>query len=88
MNRNSAEFRRSTQQPGYRCISREEYLMRAVEMAPRGDTLPQSKLNDSIVREIRANVNGWPRRKWAEKLNLHIRTIDKVCTYETWRHVK
>lgn len=29
----------------------------------------------------------WPRRKWAESTGLHIRTVEKIANYETWRHV-
>lgn len=64
----------------------------------RGTALPQSKLNDELVRRIRRQHG----RKEALKRKLDARygaaalakrfgvsepTITKVLTYETWRHV-
>ena len=69
-------------------MNREEYLSRAVELAPRGRDLPQSKLHPYHVRIIRErNGYGVPRWVLAKEYGVHIRTIDKVCTYETWINV-
>lgn len=69
-------------------IDRGEYLARAAEFAPRGTALPHAVLDEAKVRAIRANRAGWSRRQWAEHLGVHVRTIDKVATRETWAHVR
>ena len=70
-------------------MTRTEYLSHgALESAVRGSNLPHAKLNETKVMAIRANVNGWPRRLWAEYYEVHIRTIDKVCEYRSWTHVR
>ena len=68
-------------------MTRNEYLSRAHEFAPRGERLPQSRLNAEIVRAIRTNRRGLTARQWAEQLGVHQRTIDKVRDYRSWRHV-
>ena len=73
--------------PSKHGINRGEYLSRAHEFAARGHRLPHARLTEQQVRDIRRNAEGWPRQKWADFLGVHIRTVEKVCTYETWRHV-
>ena len=68
-------------------IDRDQWYNQAFLYAKRGNELPQAKVTPELVRKIRENRHGWPRRKWAESTGLHIRTIDKICTYETWAHV-
>lgn len=68
-------------------ITRDEWKIRAHEFAARGSRLPQVVLTEQNVRDIRANRQGWTRKQWAEHLGVHVRTIEKVSTYETWRHV-
>lgn len=69
-------------------LNRAEYQVRAHEYACRGRELPQSKLNDDIVRIIRENKDGLTASQWAEYLGVHRRTIDGVRSYRTWRHVR
>lgn len=58
------------------------------ENALRGNDLPQSKLNPGAVRFIRKNELGLTRQQLADTFKVHINTIDKVRTYQTWAHVK
>lgn len=69
-------------------LDREEYLSRAYEFAKRGRDLPQSKLHEYHVKHIRErNEYGVPRWWLAKEYGVHLRTIDKICTWETWIHV-
>lgn len=67
--------------------------------ARRGMELGQSKLNDDLVRKIRAEHAAKEELKrvldanfsaeaFAKRYGVHKNTIDKVLTYATWRHVK
>lgn len=59
------------------------------EYCARGTALPQAKLDDAKVRTIRTRSSmGVPRHKLATEYGVHLRTIDKICTYETWKHVR
>lgn len=69
-------------------ITRDEWAAQAYLYVPRGRELPQAKATPDLVRKIRENRRGWPRRRWAAETGLHIRTIDKIAGYETWRHVR
>lgn len=64
----------------------------------RGTALPQSKLNDKLVRRIRTEHRIKERLKklldaefgaaaQAKRYRVGKTTIDKVLTYATWRHV-
>lgn len=64
----------------------------------RGSELPQSKLNETLVARIRqqhAAKEAEKRRLDAEysahalakQYGVHYRTIEKILSYETWRHV-
>ena len=69
-------------------MTREEYLCGGARMTcPRGNRLPHAKLNPELVLEIRKNRHGLTAKQWAEKLNVHVRTIEGVRSYRTWGHV-
>lgn len=76
-------------------MNRDEWLMRARELAPRGQALPQTKLADADVLAIRAaqaqreDLISFIRENLsnaalAEKFGVHRRTIEKVTMRETW----
>lgn len=58
--------------------------------AKRGAELPQSKLSVELARSIREEHVLYSRKHGAPALaaryGLHRRTIEKVLSYETWRH--
>lgn len=54
---------------------------------PRGTAHYAARLNDDAVRAIRANRYGLTRRELASRYGVHLRTVEKVCAFETWRHV-
>lgn len=79
-------------------MKRDEYLIRARELAPRGMDLPQSKLMPLQIVAIReaAQRRERLRREINETLSnaalakaygAHPRTIEKVLSYESWGHV-
>lgn len=68
-------------------LARDEWSIRAHEFAPRGERLPQARLTPEVVREIRANRDGMTARQWAERLGVHVRTVEAVRNYTNWRHV-
>lgn len=64
-----------------------------------GTQLPQAKLNETLVRRIRAEFAAKEAEKkrldalysaeaQAKRYGVTASTIDKVNTYATWRHVK
>ncbi len=68
------------------------------ETAKHGNDLPQAKLTPLLVVEIRrrneekqkriAELNAkYSAKAMADDLGVHVRTIEKVLRYETWRHV-
>lgn len=74
-------------------MDRHTYLVRARELAPRGDALPQTKLSADDVREIRrlAAVRERARVAINERLSneaiaarfgVHRRTVEKVLSWE------
>jgi len=73
-------------------IDRHEYLASATLYCKRGSDLPQSKLTPDLVRQIRASYQPGDRdngqHALARRHNVHQRTIEKIVTYETWRHVR
>lgn len=69
-------------------LSREDWAPQAWMYAKRGNDLPHARLDPDAVRAIRANRHGWPRWKWAQHYGVHVRTIDAIATYRTWRHVE
>jgi hypothetical protein len=69
-------------------MTRDDYLTWGVHaVTKRGVDLPQSKLTDALVRSIRASMGRKLSRQWAEELGMHVRTIEKVRTGQTWGHV-
>lgn len=80
-------------------MKRAEYLQRSREFAKRGSDLPQTKLNEKLVRQIRKEHAEALRRiaeirrqstanVLASRYGVHVRTVEKVLSYETWRHVR
>lgn len=70
-------------------MTRSDYLSGgAVLTAKRGNDLPHARLTPEVVRQIRATRGRITARQWSEQLGTHVRTIDKVRDYVTWRHVK
>lgn len=78
-------------------MDREEYLSRATEFVRRGSELPQAKLTEEMVRDIRSahrqrqnlmkHIKGnLSNKALAEKCGLHLRTIEKVVTRNHWCH--
>lgn len=78
--------------------TREQYLLAASTFAKRGEELPQSKLTPELVAEIRSARRqrealrkhideNLSNKALAKKLGVHIRTIEKAITNETWSHV-
>lgn len=76
-------------------LSRAAYLVRAREFAARGEDLPQSRLTEDMVREIRSaavqrdNLRQYIRdtlsnQALAEKYGVHHRTVEKVLQRDTW----
>ena len=65
--------------------------------AKRGEQLPQAKLTEDDVREIRqqvarreslrAELSRLSNRSIAHRLGVHYRTVDKITAFETWGHV-
>ena len=79
-------------------LSREEYLSRRTEFAPRGQELTHSKLLDMDVIDIRSAHrqriklldyirNNLSNEALAKKHGIHVRSIEKIVSYETWGHV-
>ena len=88
MNRDTAEFRRGKWQPAYRHIARDEYEIRAHEFCLRGSANGNAKINDDIVREIRANRHGLTDKQQAEKYGVHPQLVYKIRKRERWSHVR
>jgi predicted DNA-binding protein (UPF0251 family) len=79
-------------------MNRDDYLMRAYEFTPRGQALPQSKLTDEQVIEIRAaqqkrdDLRAHIREQLsndalAQRMGVHVRTIEKVLNGGAWVHL-
>ena len=78
-------------------MTRAEYEQRRFEFCKRGADLPQSKLDVESVNLIRelhayktAEINKLNETLSADglakKFGVHVRTIEKVLRYETWKH--
>ena len=78
--------------------TRDEYLLAASTFARRGEELPQSKLTAELVAEIRSArrqrealrkhiAENLSNEALAKKLGVHVRTIEKAITNETWSHL-
>lgn len=79
-------------------MNRDDYLIRAYEFAPRGASLPQSKLTDAQVIEIRAARakrldllahirENLSNEALAQRMGVHVRTVEKVLNGGTWAHL-
>lgn len=86
----------TTTRPGV--LPRAEWLGRAAEFCARGQQLPQAKLLDLEIVEIRSAMRQRENlRKYikdnlsnealAKKHGVHVRTVEKIATYRTWGHV-
>lgn len=78
--------------------SRDEYLLAASAFVLRGEELPQAKLNAELVQEIRSArrqrealrkhiADNLSNEALAKKYGVHVRTIEKAITNETWSHL-
>lgn len=79
-------------------MTRDEYLIRQHEFQPRGMQLPHAKLTPLEVEAIRsaAKQRDALRKHIRDKLSndalardlgVHVRTIEKVLSRESWGHV-
>jgi len=79
-------------------MNRDDYLMQAHQYARRGADLPQSKLTEAQVQEIREAQQKredlrhhikehLSNEAMAAKFGVHVRTIEKAVSYGSWRHV-
>lgn len=78
-------------------LARDEYVLRAVELAPRGELLPQAKLTREQVLDIKSAViqrdglktyikDNLTNKALAKRFGVHRRTIEKIVSNETWIH--
>lgn len=79
-------------------LPRDEYVLRARELAPRGQALPQAKLLDldvvtirsamrqreALRKHIRENLSN---EALARQFGVHVRTIEKLAAVESWSHL-
>jgi len=79
-------------------MNRDQWKIRAAELAPRGFDLPQTKVPPLAVVAIReaARARDKLRREISDKYSnealarqwgVHVRTIEKIISYETARHI-
>lgn len=79
-------------------MNRSEYQSRRTEFAPRGQDLPQTKLLDLDIITIRSAAkqrsnlrkhiaDNLSNAALAKQFGVHIRTIEKVMSYETGCHI-
>ena len=81
-----------------RNMPRHEYLVRARELAPRGQDLPHAKLLDmdvvdirsahrqrlKLLQYIRENLSN---EALAKRHGIGTSTVEKIVTYQTWSHI-
>jgi hypothetical protein len=69
-------------------IDRHAYLSESMKYAKRGNDLPHAKVNPEIVRKIRIQAEqGITAKYQASEYGVHIRTIEAIRSYKTWRSV-
>lgn len=79
--------------------TRRRYVQAAIYQAKRGEDLTHSKLTAGQVAEIRAAKvqretmletirNNLGNAALAKRFGVHIRTIEKALSQETWRHIR
>ena len=80
-------------------MSREEYQSRRTEFALRGQELGQSKLCDLDVVAIRSAARQRESLRnhiretlsndaLAKQFGVHVRSVEKILTRETWSHIE
>jgi len=72
---------------GHHNLTRKEWLDKAHLFCARGSQLPQTKLTEEQVKEIRENRKGKIARELADQFHVHIRTIEKIRAFQTWKHI-
>lgn len=55
---------------------------------PRGDKIISAKLDDEMVRRIRADWKHWPMRVLAARYDVSLRTIHAVIHGQAWAHIE
>lgn len=75
---------------------RQDDPLRLIACA-RGTQLPQAKLNEKLVQQIRETIelrtqvrkvlSNYTNEAIAKEYGVHVRTIDKVVQELTWLHV-
>jgi hypothetical protein len=79
-------------------MDRHTWQQRARELAPRGQELPQSRLLEldvidirsasrqrlKLLQYIRENLSN---ESLAKRYKISVSTLEKVVTYQTWSHV-
>ncbi len=79
-------------------LSRDKYLQRRTEFAPRGQDLPQAKLLELDVIDIRSAVRqraalldhikkNLSNAALCKRYGIHIRTLEKILSRQTWSHL-
>lgn len=68
-------------------MKRTEYLQRAREFCPRGESHGGAKLTEQTVKAIRANPEKLTARQLASQFGVSKRTIESVRQYQSWGHV-
>jgi hypothetical protein len=79
-------------------LSRDEYLQRRTEFATRGQDLPQAKLLELDVIDIRSAArqraallehikDNLSNEALCKRYGIHIRTLEKVLNRRTWSHL-
>lgn len=79
-------------------LERNEYLTRAREYCLRGEQLPHAKLKETDIEDIRSAArqrenlrahikNTLTNEALAKKYGVHVRTIDRVTSNNSWWHV-
>ena len=86
----------TTRRPG--TVSREEWLSFCQSRFARGQDLPQAKLLDLDVVQIRSAMRqrenlrkhikeNLSNEALAKRYGIHLSGIEKIVTYKTWGHI-
>ncbi len=92
----AATFVKSARRDG--TLSRDEYLLRAHELAPRGQDLPQSKLLDLDIAAIRSAArqrenlrqyiaDNLTNKALGKRFGVSEHSIEKIINRVTWSHL-
>lgn len=79
-------------------MTRDEYQIRAGEFCKRGFDLPQTKIPPLAIiaireaarkrEQLRAEINAkYSNAALAKEWGVHVRTIEKILSYETAKHI-